>query len=189
MKGTTIICMSIAIMTLLSCSSISNNARIDKVAIEKNSMDSVVCINDSVIESIILSDSIVLYGLYEPILESDTISVSNKCIAGYSVKDSILTVTKDMEAVLKFVVGDQCTYICNYPSVKQRFLPYIAIGFHRKNDVLYFLISFGTEEIALAAEDAILQTYQIEEWRLLTRWFSQVLPNDEYVKLINTQQE
>lgn len=164
-----------------SCQSFTSiiNAETYKPSVFTNTVISDSLHKSNVYDIVLNAKKANMYKL-KPLFYADTINAKNDSIAGFSIDSKLVTVKKQLSTLL-FMLSDSCFYSKEYLSVKQPFSPYIAIEFVKGKNKIFYLFSFGTEEVRIASNDEVIGTFQINDMRLLLRWFGLVVPNDEYI--------
>ena len=133
------------------------------------------------------ADSLSIYELCSPLFANDTINnieANADTIAYFRMKRDSVVVPVEMITVLKFIVGDKNVYQEDVPVAKQPYSPYIAIRFQTKEENIFLLYSFSTNQLAFATREDILFTCRIRDWYSFERWYHQILPGNEYINSI-----
>lgn len=161
-----------------------------KTSCKQNSMgqyaepdSSAVIYSDSIDAVILNANRVRLYDMTDFVREDSAVGKRDS-IFNYEIKKDVGLLKKEELSILRFIISDKSWYIKDYAPVRQPFHPNIALEFSRKKSKTFMLVSFGTEEIAIAMSDGKFNFYLMRDKRALARWAAQMFPEDNYYKIL-----
>lgn len=135
----------------------------------------VSCIYNDSIDSIILFHSAVR--VYQTMsLVRDSIEASLKDSLFNFPIDTVWGELSDREAmILDFVISDINLYKSDYAPIRQPFNPTFALEFVKEKQKAYYMVSFGTGEVAIADSIGNLKFFLLKDIRQIERWYDLLL--------------
>lgn len=115
----------------------------------------------------------------DPVAEIDS---NATVIAGFKVMDKSRKLSKDHQAVLKFLLRNPDSYAKNKNRIKTIFAPYLVLEL---SDNKYLLIGFNSDEWAVASKDSVISVREYTCKRQLLRLGMEIYPDDKYLKAIS----
>lgn len=128
------------------------------------------------------SKRVVVYKL-NPLADS-VASGKGRSIVGFSVVGRAQSLTMEQLAVLRFILGNEKSYVYDAPVVKTLFAPYFAIEVNGEDGDMYLLLAFNTSELAFAKEGKIVKKVAWGCKDLLVQFGLELFPGDEYLSSI-----
>lgn len=170
---------------------------VDTLAVEQDTalsvQDSVLFVShptiysDSVDSILFHPDQIRLFRMCGMVLSDSVLKLEKlDSIFNYPIHKSLGVISAEMQQLLLFVIEDLSLYHKDYAPIRQPFHPNLILEFIKGNQQVYYLISFGTHEVAVSDADRNSRYFLFGNPRLLARWAAKIFVNDDYyMQLVN----
>lgn len=133
---------------------------------------------DSVDKVIRYSSCIKLYQMLG--LVRDSAETNGKdSLFNYPIDRKIGKLNKKARILLDFILSDTTQYRREYYPIRQPFNPTFALEFIRNKQCVFYFISFGTGELAIADENGQFKFFLMRDSEIVKRWYRNVLEAKE----------
>lgn len=130
--------------------------------------------NDSVDKIIKHPSSVKLYQMVGLVRDSAE-TISKDSLFNYLIDREIGILDKKTKILLDFIISDETQYRSEYNPIRQPFNPTFALEFTRNKQHVFYFVSFGTGELAIADENGQFEFYLMRDSEIMKRWYSHVL--------------
>lgn len=168
----------LASCTFLKTSSVSSHKEKPTDSIADNK--TIAIYNDSVDAILLNPNRIRLYTMKGFVTDTVSEEAKTDSIFNYPIQQKTGIASSTMQRILLFIIGDHALYKKNYAPIRQPFHPNLTLEFAKGKKRIYYFISFGTNEVAIADENGSFRFFLFKDTRLLARWASLLFPNDSY---------
>lgn len=169
---------------LTSCSCLRKHGS-QEIQTSENTSDLPTIYNDSLDAIFKEADKVRVYEVHN-FIDSHDSNIQGDSLFNYKIKKNIGLLKRKEFEILSFIITDPNLLNPDYAPVKQPFHPNIILEFIKGRRKGYMLLSFGSEEVGVADDEGNLKYYEMKNMRVLARWVSLILPQEDYYKkLIN----
>lgn len=170
----------IATVLFVSCAFFKKSPQLfENLTQNHQTQNKIFIYNDSVDSILLKPDKICLYQM-KGLIQTDSVEKACDSIFNYKIQKTDGIISKDMQQILLFIIEDKKQYQKDYEPIRQPFHPNITIEFIQGEKKIYYFISLGTNEVAIADERRNFQFYLFKTPNLLIRWLNKIFPSDEY---------
>ena len=93
----------------------------------------------------------------------------------YPIKKYFGKLKQDEKTLLHFIISNTQQYRTNYTLIRQPFNPDFALEFTQRKQTIYYFVSFGTGEIAIADIRGHFKFFLMSDVRTIERWYDYIL--------------
>lgn len=133
-------------------------------------------ISDSIDKILVDASEMRLYLLQGLVRDTAEIA-SEDSVFNYPISKYLGAVSDKDKNILEFIVCDTSLYKINYDPVRQPFNPNFCAEFKKGGECVYYFVSFGTEEVAIADETGHFVFYLMTDVTQMRRWYERILIN------------
>lgn len=141
---------------------------------KSDSIESSYIYNDSIDNILLQPSNVTLYQMCS--LVRDSVEASQKdSLFNYPIEAKIGKLKKKEKILLDFIIRDKRLYRKNYPHIRQPFNPDFALLFSKGKRSVFYFMSFGTGEIAIADTNGNFKFFLMNDAHPMKRWYNYVL--------------
>lgn len=130
--------------------------------------------NDSIDNILMHPSNISLYQMCSLVRDSSVASQKDS-LFNYPIDVKMGKLKPKERILLDFIIRDKGLYRTDYSPIRQPFNPNFVLKFSKGKQCAYYLVSFGTGEIAITDADGHFKLFLMNDMRLMERWYNYVL--------------
>ena len=170
--------MFLGLSFIVSCNVLngSTDKKRTDVFVPDSSLSRKAIISDSIDKILVDASEVRLYLLQGLVRDTAEIAIEDS-VFSYPVSKYLGVVSDKDKNILEFVVCDTSLYERNYDPVRQPFNPNFCAEFKKGGERIYYFVSFGTEEVAIADETGHFVFHLMSNVTQMRRWYERILIN------------